>query len=172
MSKVCSLWLREQGLPNPRTCALCGLGPCVKSYVENSTSNVELKLSEADQLKFRSNYLTVVENYNLNLACEEIVRAWGPSCYHVGSSLVRPDYRDVDLRLILSDEEFSKIFPDSISDQDWGPKGSGAWKLICTAISERLARKTGLNVDFQIQSQSVADKYSGARNPVGIREAM
>ena len=37
-------------------------------------------------------------------------QAFGSICYLVGSATKRPDFRDVDVRMILDDEEFHALF--------------------------------------------------------------
>lgn len=102
----------------------------------------------------RFNYLTVTENASLKLAAEPIDRAFPGSVgiYHVGSSLSRADYRDVDVRLILRNEEFERLFGTG----DKHPATLDLWFLICWAISEWMQKRTGLPVDFQIQSVATA----------------
>lgn len=53
----------------------------------------------------RVSYLTVSEQYNLNIACRPVSNI-GYGTFHVGSSLRTRDFRDVDLRCILPNEEF------------------------------------------------------------------
>ena len=92
-------------------------------------------------------------------------------CYFVGSARERRDYRDVDVRLILDDKAFLRHFPKSHPDaiNDDG-RVDALWSLICASISERLAKITGLPIDFQIQSQSHANRLYGekSREPLGI----
>ena len=78
--------------------------------------------------------------------------------YHVGSSLDTKEWRDVDVRLILPDDEFEALF---------GPQGNyinprfAAITLAFCALGKEM---TGLPVDFQIQSQTHAnDKYGGEK---------
>lgn len=58
--KNCSEHLREQGLPYPRTCAACGLGPC--RYRSNS---VEAKPQEAPNLYV---WVICLDNHSQGLA--------------------------------------------------------------------------------------------------------
>lgn len=109
------------------------------------------------------NYLTVAENASLKLAAEAIDRAF-PSAYgvyHVGSSITRKDYRDVDVRLILPDAEFERLFGSG----DHHPARLDFWFLVCWAISEWMQKRTGLPIDFQIQAvSSKENKDKGPRN--------
>ena len=110
----------------------------------------------------RSSYLSTRDIANLNLACLPIKEAlgdlgYGP--YLVGSSSERPDFRDVDIRFLMADEHFDALF--------W--RRDRFWSLVCWAISEWLAKQTGLPIDFQIQRLSEAnEKFQGSRNPMGV----
>lgn len=109
--------------------------------------------------------------FALELECKHINAAFGGfGCYLVGSALQRPDWRDVDVRHIMSDEEFDKLFPGTRANGTW--EFDPRWLLITTAISERLSRVTGLPVDFQFQPQTHAnERHKGARNAIGLRIA-
>ncbi len=89
-----------------------------------------------------------------------IVRDYfGHVAYHVGSSLDRKDFRDVDVRLILPDDEFEELFgqPPNMAN-----KKLAAVTLAFCALGKEM---TGLPVDFQIQSTSHANAaYSGPRS--------
>jgi hypothetical protein len=112
--------------------------------------------------------------FALEMACQDINRAFGGfGCYLVGSALERPDWRDIDVRLIMADEAFRAEFPGA------GPIAHGRWEfdpkwlLLTVAISERLSKLTGLPVDFQFQPQTHAnDKHKKPRNALGLRFAL
>lgn len=110
--------------------------------------------------KKRGTYLTVPENYNLDVACRAFRRAFdNVAIYLVGSVLERPDYRDVDLRCILDDEEFDKEF--------FGKDKK--LKFLNVTISEWMAARSGLNIDFQFQRQTDANKeFEGPRHAKGM----
>jgi hypothetical protein len=110
--------------------------------------------------KVRSDLLATTQIYNLDQACEIITRAFGEHPYLVGTAGYggTERYRDVDVRLMLSDDEFAKAFPTR-----------ERWELLCLSISVYLSERTGLPVDFQIQSASVANEvHSKPRNPLGM----
>ena len=70
--------------------------------------------------------------------------------YLVGSAMDNPKWRDVDIRLILSDEEFTERYGHIESDMckfNW-PK----WNAECLAFTLLGKHITGLPIDFQIQS--------------------
>lgn len=110
--------------------------------------------------------------FALETACKQINEAFGEGygCYVVGSALERPDWRDVDIRLIMSDQDFEKEFPGA------GPVERGHWEfdpkwlLLTVSISQHLSAVTGLPIDFQFQPQSHANaRHKGPRNAIGLR---
>ncbi|WP_199170525.1 hypothetical protein [Caulobacter sp. FWC2] len=117
----------------------------------------------------KATYIGAPACFALESACQDINRAFGGfGCYLVGSALERPDWRDVDVRLIMDDEEFDAEFPHTMKNGTWefDPK----WILLTVAISERLSKLTGLPVDFQFQPQTHANKvHKGRRNALGMR---
>ena len=115
------------------------------------------------------NYIGVPAVFALELACRDICDAFdGYGLYLVGSALERPDWRDVDLRYIMSDAEFTKLFPDA--GQHW--EHDARWLLLTISISERLSKITGLPIDFQFQPQTHAnERHRGPRHAIGLRIA-
>lgn len=106
--------------------------------------------------KHRASWLTVSEQYALNAACRP-VGAIGYGTFHVGSSLARPDYHDVDLRCCLPDDEFDQMFGGDKADR---------LPFLNAAISEWIAARTGLPIDFQFQRSSDAnEKYPSPEHP-------
>lgn len=80
--------------------------------------------------------------------------------YHVGSSLTTKQWRDVDVRLILPDDEFTERF-GCIQSAEVNPK-LAAITLAFSALGKAM---TGLPIDFQIQPQTHAnEKYPGMRS--------
>lgn len=113
----------------------------------------------------RANFIGAPEFFNLDLTCRILAEAFDHHVYLVGSSLKIREYRDVDVRAILPDEEFDRMFPGAKSS----PHNSAQWSLICAAISEWLATRTNLPIDFQIQRMTEANaEYDGPRNALGI----
>lgn len=81
--------------------------------------------------------------------------------YLVGSALVKPDYRDVDVRCILFDKRYRKLFPRGAHDP--------LRHVLEVYFTEHLVRATGLRIDFQIQQMTTANwRYDGARYPLGL----
>lgn len=95
----------------------------------------------------------------MNAACH-VLRPFGYGTYQVGSSLTRPDYRDVDLRCLLDDDEYAGMFS--------GSDGDKKLKFLNVAVSEWVSARTGLPIDFQFQKASEAnEQFQGPRNAVG-----
>jgi hypothetical protein len=111
--------------------------------------------------KTRSDLLTTTELYHLDQACQVISKAFdGEHPYLVGTAGYGDagSYRDVDVRLMLDDDEFTAVCPTR-----------ERWELLCLSIGAYLASRTGLPIDFQIQAASVAnDKHGKPRNPLGM----
>lgn len=86
---------------------------------------------------------TIVEDY------------FGHTAYQVGSSLRGKDWRDVDVRLILPDDEFERLFGHPESSEC--NRKLAAVTLAFAALGKEM---TGLPIDFQIQSDTRANgKY-------------
>jgi hypothetical protein len=117
----------------------------------------------------RATYLQVTALYTLDEACRTINEAFDSTCYLVGSSTERADYRDVDVRVMLPEETFDVLFPGCPPDPAVTPASDPYWSLVCVAISEHLSRQTGLPIDFQVQRRDEANRlYSKPRHPLGI----
>ena len=110
-------------------------------------------------------YLGAPEVFSLGHICAFVSKAFGGDvCYLVGSALEKPDFRDVDVRLIMRDKKWRTLFGDAQDGQILP-----FWSLINTAISEYISKRTGLRIDFQIQSMSQANgKLHGGKR----REAL
>ena len=114
--------------------------------------------------------LTTSELARLNLACIPVREALGAlgGTYLVGSAgssdTVRGEdgtFRDVDIRSILSDEEFDALFSTRPL----------LWSVLCWSVSEMVSKSSGFRVDFQIQKRSEANRlFPGMyRNPIGMK---
>lgn len=112
-------------------------------------------------------YLSTLELHELDEACKPFLDAFGENPYLVGSANQRPDFRDVDVRLILSDDVFDALFAER----------KGLWALLSRLGATYLRLRTGLPVDFQVQRQSEANEKYGdlgetPRNPLGNRSLL
>lgn len=95
---------------------------------------------------------------------------FGTIPYQVGSSLGSKDqpWRDVDVRVILSDEEYAKWFP---SCEPYDPHRCDKWCGLVLAFSALGQQMTGLPIDFQIDQQTYANEHhNGHRSALGIME--
>ena len=112
-------------------------------------------------------YVGAPKIFALELACQQICEAFnGYGCYLVGSALERPDWRDVDIRFIMSDVEFATLFPTAGSHWEHNP----LWLLLTVSISEWMAKQTGLPIDFQFQPQTHANqRHAKPRNSMGLK---
>jgi hypothetical protein len=119
----------------------------------------------------RSTFLSPPDLHRLDWACRPIRDAFGGPPYLVGSVLTRPDFRDIDIRLILDDEAVERMFNSHGTYFDDGdPKAIRL--LVNIALSDLIARAANAPapIDFQIQSMSEANvPEHGARNPLGMR---
>lgn len=92
--------------------------------------------------------------------------AFGHAPFLVGSSLSSSQWRDVDVRLMLPDEEYDALIGPSPGGME---RANGKWAALCMAFSALGQQMTGLPIDFQIQRQSDTNaKYSGAREALGM----
>ncbi len=122
----------------------------------------EPKRKRKPKPKERANYLPAPQYFNLNLACVPLLAAFDGGVYLVGSCLERADYRDVDVRAIVSDAEWRRLF-------GIGDAYTALWSVMCASISLWLSERSGLSVDFQIQQQTAAnDLHDGQRSALGI----
>jgi hypothetical protein len=113
----------------------------------------------------RSSYIPAPHYFDLDMACASVVAAFGPHVYLVGSSIERRDFRDVDVRCILPDEDFDRMFPLGGSSRD------PLWSLTCSSVSLWLSKQSGLPVDFQIQRRTQANAEepgAGRRRSLGL----
>lgn len=133
------------------------------------------KQSEAPTAESRKklSYVGVPAYWELQMACQELVRAYSNGtyggCFLVGSVLERSDWRDVDVRFMLDDAEFNKLFPDAQMHWEADPR----WLITCSSISLWLSKRTGLPIDFQFQPMTHANKVHGkalgkTRHSIGL----
>lgn len=119
-----------------------------------------------------AHYLTTTQYFTLDNACRPLWAAFGRvgGVYLVGSVLRKRDWRDVDVRAMLDDAEYDRLFPPDTVDR-FGENAQ--WKLICISISHYLSAVTGLPVDFQLQRTTQANaRYARAddhrRSAIGL----
>lgn len=121
----------------------------------------------------RASYLSPPDMNRLDWACRPIAEAFGYAPMLVGSIFTRPDYRDIDIRLILPDEDVERLFgADGLYGTPDAPTPHALQLLLHIALSDLIARAANLPVpiDFQIQSRTEANSGErGHREPIGIR---
>jgi hypothetical protein len=104
----------------------------------------------------------------LNEFGDFIQKAFGThSVYHVGSSLLKDDenWRDVDIRVMLDDDEWEKLGLLEPSKCHHDPK----WRALCIIFSHYGRHLTGLPIDFQIQRAKEAnDEFKNSRSWLGV----
>lgn len=95
----------------------------------------------------------------------QVWHAFGEPPYLVGSATSSKQWRDVDVRLILSDEVYEQM---GLGDPQY-PSHNGKWVALCLAFGALGREMTGLPIDFQIQQQTLANKkFKGFRNALGV----
>ncbi|MBT9255360.1 hypothetical protein KMZ30_07215 [Phycicoccus sp. KQZ13P-1] len=112
-------------------------------------------------------YLDAPDLDRLDMASILVREAVGQP-YLVGSVLTTPDHRDVDIRVILDDKRYRRLFEKAGRD--------ALRHLVQVAITEHYVKATGLRIDFQIQSMSAANdtladgspRHPGPRHPLGM----
>lgn len=106
----------------------------------------------------------------------ELLRPWarhiavrfGAPVYLVGSSLELPDPRDVDVRVILSDDAFRGRYgdPDLWCEGYWWPtRENGIMRYAADMwdLSREASLVYRLNIDFAVQPEREAARHEGAR---------
>jgi hypothetical protein len=91
----------------------------------------------------------------------QVWHAFGTPPFLVGSALLRKDWRDVDVRLILDDDVYLALGLGGTHGDPLGPgheHSNGKWVALCLAFSALGKQMTGLPIDFQIQSSTWANK--------------
>ena len=83
-----------------------------------------------------------------------LLLAFGEVAYQVGSSLMGPTWRDVDVRVMLDPEVYKAM---GFGDPEQ-PFSNDRWCAYVMAFSELGKKMTGLPIDFQIQDRDVANK--------------
>lgn len=119
----------------------------------------------------RANWIGAPEFFNLNMACASLNDAFGYNNYLVGSAMERKDHRDVDIRCILDDTEYDRMFPPTFVGETRNRNQSlnPTWCLLNAAVSGWLAARTGLKIDFQFQRRSDAnEEHKGQRCALGM----
>ncbi len=94
-------------------------------------------------------HIDVDQVRRLDLWCDQLRAMFGAPPYLVGSSLYRRDWRDVDIRILVSDKRakqlrrIMRLLDLNMLLSQWG------------------RQQTGLPIDCQIQSRSEWDQHDG-----------
>lgn len=114
----------------------------------------------SDSLSNRANFLpSPFALFKLCQFGDVIRRLTGCTPYLVGSVLTRRDYRDVDVRIILGEETFERLFGGNV---DW--RTNRELTLANMALSALAREMTGLDVDCQVQRIDDANTEHGQRH--------
>ncbi len=109
----------------------------------------------------RASYLIQSDFDRLEDWCRMVRVIFGVPPYLVGSATERADYRDVDVRLILTDAMFDARFRGRLDAVRFLNRGFSVWGQ----------QETGLPIDFQVQRQTEANaEFTKPRNPMGVRD--
>lgn len=117
----------------------------------------------------RVSFLSPSQQHALGLFGRVVREGWQETPYQVGSSLRDGKIpRDIDIRVMISEEEFRRRFPRTnparrhVCEQ---------WRAQMLVWSEWGRHLTGLNIDFQVEPEEDANtRYpTEARRPVGGR---
>ena len=103
----------------------------------------------------RVTYLHLSDVRNLDMWGRELRAMFNHTAYLVGSSLVRPDYRDVDVRIVLADEDVDRL----AAVVDLG--------RLHVALSVWGQKVTGLPIDCQVQAATEGQAEDGPMRPIG-----
>lgn len=151
------------------------LAPRERITLDAKNIGLTLKLSPeelaeiADKCRPRkkANYVGAPAIFALELACQQLREAFGWGLYLVGSALKRPDWRDVDVVHILSDDDFAVLFPDAnTTNFEHNPR----WLVMTVGISAWLSKASGLPIDFKFQPQTWANqRHNGERHALGLK---
>lgn len=95
----------------------------------------------------RADWLPRPAGHLLHAAAHAVNEAYGHPCYLVGSALEDRNYRDIDVRIIMPNEEWHKWFGKLPYVEN--PR----WMFFCMATSLYFRKATGLDVDFQVQRE-------------------
>lgn len=107
-----------------------------------------------------NSYVGMPAHLKLEQFGDQVWAAFGHPPYLVGSATHSKQWRDVDVRLILTDEEWDKL---GLGDKR-RPSMCRKWHALCLAYSALGREMTGLPIDFQIQHQDLANKQYAKKN--------
>lgn len=111
------------------------------------------------------NYVGMPAAMMLDEFASQVQAAFGETPYLVGAATTSKQWRDVDVRLILPDDDYELL---GFGDPHF-PSTNQKWWAMCLAFSALAKQMSGLPVDFQIQQRTGANKkYKGPRIALGF----
>lgn len=114
----------------------------------------------------RSSYLSPPDLHRLDWACRPVAVAFGTPPYLVGSALSTPDYRDIDLRLILDDAVMERMFG---ADETYGLPGRPTPFGVRLVLNIALSKLAGFPVTPEAFAGQLLANQSAARPVRGGR---
>lgn len=111
--------------------------------------------------KYYPHHLTVEQVFQLEIVGTVLKDAFGWGTYLVGSVLHKKDFRDVDLRCIMSDDDYDKLIGGN----------ELRLKLLNQMVTWWAMHMTRLPIDFQFQRQTQANEQypKQPRNALGVQ---
>lgn len=120
--------------------------------------------------KVYAHYLGVTQFIELRYAAAVVKGVFNESfgIYLVGSAGTSKDWRDVDVRQIIGDEEFERRFGEFIEPYDRNP----FLRAFNLSVSAWMQKACGLPVDYQVQPITKANELyptpEHRRNSIGL----
>ena len=117
----------------------------------------------------RVSFLSPAQQHALGLFGRVVREAWQETPYQVGSSLRDGEIpRDIDVRVMVSEAEFRRRFPNTNVERRFVCE---QWRAQMMVWSEWGRQLTGLPIDFQVEPIEDADARfpTEERRPIGSR---
>lgn len=117
----------------------------------------------------RVSFLSPAQSQMLGLFGKVVRDAWQEVPYQVGSSLVSGEIpRDIDVRVMISTEDFAQRFPGTNVERRHVCE---QWRAQMMVWSDWGRHLTGLNIDFQVEPIEDANERfpTQERRPIGGR---
>lgn len=121
--------------------------------------------------KHYAHYLGVTQFIELRYAAAIVKGVFDDSfgIYLVGSAMKRKDWRDVDIRQIISDDEFTRRFGEFVEPYDRNP----FLRAFNLGVSNWMSTYSRLPIDYQVQPITKANELyptdkGNPRNSVGL----
>ena len=139
----------------------CGTDECAEQHRQLADWLNELKDRRSGRFWHPPLSYKLSESTEMKAWAREIAARFGRPVYLTGSSLELPQPRDVDVRVVLTDEEFSARW----GDKSWDSATDGYRHYACDMgkLSRHASSFMMLNIDLQAQPLCVALKYAKSR---------